>query len=705
VTDIDLLAVRAGMKRARNVDRDAEEDPTLGDAEVGVTRKPCIHTVVRPELVFARNVMLLDRDYRARHAAHLPPIPTPTVLTARFVADAVYAGHGNLSIAAGGARVYTDAGCTTLLLDPDDGLPLTGPHPVRIPNAQLAGAGVTLYVLGGARGALGLRLALDPAAGLVVQGPAPANATVVELTLEASTFRPSSVALVEGQKIAFGKLAGVPPALARSLRCPVTIRQSTPQVPGARLMLRSSAPGVSVHPRERASAVGDADRLGAAQPDADQVLWVQGTAAGAPVWLSLGLELADGTDLDHGDLLKVIPVAQGAVSVGFEWEVNALMVERHHDLDRLRLDTNWEGIPSKGIVFQSTVAALRIEAELPQGRIAESYGEFVLGPAYDHAQLEGQFAELKRVHRAVEVQRLAYVRTPAAIMSREPGRHAEVWMPTGHRVALRLKGTWGGTAQASFAVPLWMLPNFLARFDEGPGDRAKQHAETFAAQVANDLGVHAGREATDLLIGLVAACQYYVEVFRGHPRLGDDDGPKTSLHVMFRTDFHAMYGRLENDRQRSAFAAWCAAHPHRADRLLPAGYSTGGGGFEARGPTIANWLASVIAPGGARHGKDLMSPPAGFPDHHGPEVIKYGMGKLECDGVTGNVIAECRDIPRNVAGFDIFVGAAFGIADDFLLAGNRTWVDHGLEARWGPNPLPVERRFRGLRGDPLGNQP
>jgi hypothetical protein len=657
------MDVEARAKRGREVDHRSLRDPSLANQRRGTTIGRCKRTkkTVVPLLTLEREVLLLDHDYRTLFPAANPasPAPTATGLLLELHGDEAYTGGGTLTIAEGDAAVFTDAGCTAPLA-----------CPATFDGRQLR-AGQPLYVLGRQRGALRFELELDPAndGDTVVDEAASADATIVELAFEASHFMPGGGLLGRGERIVFGKWVGVPAVGAASLRSKVRLRQSRPADLG-HLVVRSSAGRVALY-RNETRTQGEQDQIGLALADQDQELWIEGSSAGAAIWLSLGLELADGTILEHGDLLKVLPVAQDAISVGFEWENTQLQLERQHDADAERRPEQFEGIVSKAIVFESASASMAIDTEVGD---SWSYGEFVLGPAYGYAELEAQLGEVKRVVDAVSLHRLVFVRTPADIMSRRDGEYTKVWMPANHRVALsNVRATWGGTAQATFAVPLWMLSNFLARFGGAPGQRAKDEAERFARALSKDRQNHARRQAGDRLIGLVAACQYYVEVFDGCERINANDGPKTALNVMFRTDFHAMYGLLSSGVEKASFTAWCQQHPARRRRLLPNGYNSGDA-IQREGPTVAAWLKSVVRPVRGDAGKDKMSPPPGFARHTGNHPIKYGMGKLGLDGQTHHVIAECRALFRgNQQSFDAFTQRTFEIAEEFMLSGPRTW--------------------------------
>ena len=618
-----------------------------------------------PVLVIRHSVVLLDRRYRVTYGGPNPPVPTPTPVLLSLGGEAdvdEYPGNGTLTLAAGAVSLYADA----LAL-----------HPVALPsvlNADALRAGVTLYALGDARGAATLQLALDPADGYEVDPPAQATSTVVELTLTPYGYLPEERALTERRKIVNGKVAAVPPAHGRAFRSKVRAAPSSAPDGARQLYLHASGGGIRLYDEAH-------DRMSQAIADQQTDLRMEGSAAGAAVWVGLGLELEDGTRLLYGDCFRATPTTQGATSVGYEWENKGLKVDRRFVNDREaagRLGADeWEGAPSKVTVYSKNGGRMKLDTEVSSDHPPYTYGEFVLGPVYTFADLETQLASLKTFYKAVDLHKVLVTTVPGALHAGDP---PAVWMSAGRNIAVELDGRWGGTAQASVALPLFMLPSYLASYDAGEGRDAQRDAEDAA---------EAATAVDDSVMGLIAAVQYYVRLLRNRAAVNDDDGPKVATPIMFRTDFHSMYASL-SAAQQGAFDVWAGAHGQRGDRLLPNGYKVGDG-FQDRGPTIGTWLDSIRVPD---HGKDAMSPPPGFARHHTNPAIPYGMGVLGVDGTTGNVITEYRPFAANLAGFNAFCAAVLRWANDLLLPGAQTWAVGEVTREYGPVPevLPPRRR-------------
>jgi hypothetical protein len=394
--------------------------------------------------------------------------------------------------------------------------------------------------------------------------------------------------------------------------------------------------------------------LGAGMPNQTMELWLAGALAGQG-WLGLGLVLADGTVLHNGDCLKLRCVDQHAISAGFEWECHDLMLERftqwsaaqHHasQSDRdvrkvLSVDPTRqmpvgeaEGLPSKAIAYRSAVPGMMVAAEVSPE--LDVYGEFVLGVAYDCAALTNQAREIVRMARHLMENKSIVTRSPEQVMNRN---HPLVqWCPIGERFVVRTTsravGIGTGTPQGSFGVPLWMLPSLLRILDKGE--------ESLAAINAGEDLAEADHLADDMVLGLVIACEYYIQCLVDSPPSADDDGPKAQVPVMLRTDFCAMFGLLDIGQQ-ARFAAWATNHAWRG-RPVPgwpqypqaAAYLV-----EANPCTIGRWLDTIQAP--LVDGKDALSPPAPYWRHDTGQLIPYAMGKMELDGTTNHVIAEWR---------------------------------------------------------------
>lgn len=634
---------------------------------------------VWPLVVMRHPVVLLDRRYRQTHAGSNAPVPTPTpvLLSLDGLAGVEnYGGNGILTLTAGTVRLYTDA---------------LAQNPVALPHAMNADAlrvGVTLYVLGDVAGAATLALALDPAAGFDVDPPAQDTSTVVELTLTPYSYLPEERALTEQRKIVNGKLAAVPPAHGRAFQSKVRAAQSSAPDGGRQLYLHASGGGIRLYD-------GAHDRMTQAIADQQTDLWMEGSAAGAEVWVGLGLRLADGTRLLYGDCFRATPTIQGATSVGYEWENKGLLVDRRFVGDRCRQDRadknllrqrDWEGAPSKVTVYSQNGGRMKLDTEVSTDHPPFTYGEFVLGPVYTFGQLETQLASLKAFYKAADFHGILVTPVPAPLLAGDP---PAPWMAAGGNIAVELAGGWGGTAQASVALPLFLLPVYLGSYGAEEGRAAQRDAEDAAEA---DLVVD------DPVMGLIAAVQYYVRLLRNRAAIQDDDGPKVATPIMFRTDFASMYAAL-SAAQQGAFDTWAGAHGQRADHLLPHGYAVGNG-VEPQGPAIGAWLDSIRLPA---HGKDAMSPPPGFARHHTNPAIPYGMGVLGLDGTTGNVITEYRPFADNLAGFNAFCDAVFRWARELLLPGAQTWAKvGGVHGEYGPpdEDLPPRQRGRAVHYTP-----
>lgn len=640
-----------------------DQDPNQDVAPCSVAKQPKVDVEVWPVLDIAHPVVLRDRRYRVTYAGSQAPTPTPTRLDLSL--DGApgyhhYAGQGTLTVTAGQGRLYTDAQAQ----HPIGGLPYQR-------TADQLRAGVTLYALGDQVGALTLRLALTPAAGFVVGGPAQVSPTVVELTLTPHSYVLESRALTEQRKIRNGQLAAVAAPGGYTQKTEVVVSASNPAVAGSVLRVSRSAGRV----RLLDGNAPPADQVGQNLQNQQTTLNLEGSQAGAAVWVSLGLVLQDGTHLQHGDCFRAIPVDQPATSVGFEWEIKALHVDRRFQNDRYVnagsvLDEEaWEGAPSKVTVYSRGGGAMKLDTEVSAGLHPYTYGEFVLGPARTYAELETQLGYMKDFIDVVKRHRKVRTAVPADIPNRNvPGS----WMQQNDHVAVELmQGGWRGTAQASVGLPLFLLPAYLAAYGGVEGVDAQRDAEDAAE----------GATAVDhQVMGLIAAVRYYARLFLGRAAIHDDDGPKVATPIMFRSDFHSMWASLSG-AQQNAFRVWAQARPNRAQRLLPHGYSTGGGGFQNQGPTLGEWLDSIEVPD---HGKDALSPPPGFARHHTNPAIPYGMGVMGLDNVTGNVVSEYRAFAAN-PGYNAFCHEVFRWADVLMLPGNQTWEKSEITQEWGPH--------------------
>jgi hypothetical protein len=594
-------------------------------------------------------VMLLDRHYDERFPRVRPPRPTPTGVTLNFEiveGSGPYTGRGRLSITEGEASFFTDPKATRPAVQ----------TPIVIENNELQGK--VFYLLGEAAGAVTVQLKLEPAGGFVVDDPATDAAEVVMLTLNVSSYDPQPRLLIDRRKLVNGRMLGVPSQGAIALRSSVeTLLCDAPQ--GMLVVLHQ--------PQARCGASdnqwpeqGELDRAGQGLSNQDHQLWLYGRQAG-DYFLGLGLHVSQNTVLLYGDCAHIVIVPQHAISVGFEYEVPGLKVEKRHDGRGMSLrETEWEGLPSKSKAWVSATGGLRLDTEVG----AETYGEFVLGPYYDYAGLDVGLQQLEAFQSLFSRSPYTCEKILAApIYKTNPGEEQQVFMGSGEKVTLvnRYKN-WAGTCQATFAIPIWILPVFLANLDATNGPAAKAAAENAADHDEN---------VDDAVMGMIASCEYYILCFTSPAYQSANDGPKTMAAVMFRTDFCSMYGSL-TAAQQLAFQTWAQAHAPGV--LLAGGYSVGGAP-QAQGPQIVDWLTSIWNP---NDGKDLLSPPPGFPRHHTNQRIPYAMGLLGLDPITGNVIAEFRAFGQ-ANSLKAFARLVAGAAQNYLLSGQPGPILTGLE--------------------------
>jgi hypothetical protein len=124
---------------------------------------------------------------------------------------------------------------------------------------------------------------------------------------------------------------------------------------------------------------------------------------------------------------------------------------------------------------------------------------------------------------------------------------------------------------------------------------------------------------------------------RHRPAAGED--PKYAFPMMPRTDFGSMFTSLKGETQALLVELWGSGTLLRnigeaigtdvTDPLFVKGYRQEDKGHNV-GPTINEWLASVFRGGG---GKDLLSPPPGFPRHVYDDETKQpeGLGAMGPD--------------------------------------------------------------------------
>lgn len=645
------------IKKARALDSKARTTTTLRDRPEGAPEIECpekrkVRARARAQLNVDEAILL------NKQRGTMPPPTTSTLQVGVLEVDGHYGGDATLSVVGvGRVAVYLEAGCINLVA-----AVLDDHTPLLIPSLVLR-ANTVLHLRGSLNGAMAFTLTLAPQDGFTIPTAPPVNSEVVELTLNASRRGRPGDALPDSLRIDHGHILPIPQVPLAAPRASLQLAASndgstlvmSAAVP-ARLILYNHAQNVTL------------DQFGVQAAGARQ-FWIAATAANAPLWVDAGLVLLNGTVLRNGDCVRYEPVALQAISLGFECECNSLLVQARHNeggAEALMRKTAWLNVPSKSTVYVSTNVAvgnrMRIDVEMAD---PTSYGEFVLGPLYSYAHLEGACGEMRRIQDFIDQHRVTVSQTHPRIMDTNDGHFNEEWAPANSKVTLsNTNGGWGGTAQATFAVPIWMLPEMLGDLDNAYGAAAQQLAEL--------------TPYSERVYGLVAAVDYYLRCLGPLiPRITDKDGPKTCTPVMFRSDFHAMYLELPGP-ERLAFSAWAGAHASRALRMMPGGSAVP---HCTQGPTVGDWLDSIILPG--VDGKDRMSPPPGFARHNPvTQEIRYGMGMLECDDVTHHVIAEFRSL-GNANNLDAFLRLAFAFAERCGLAGPLTWTN-AVGGNWGP---------------------
>jgi hypothetical protein len=355
---------------------------------------------------------------------------------------------------------------------------------------------------------------------------------------------------------------------------------------------------------------------------------------------------------DGGALQRVRVDGPAAVvqrAVGFEWEVDAITL---HEVTEARDAEKPAELPSKAVAFRRGGVRLEVDS---------GHGEFVTEPAETMNQVEAQLEVIGQVIDDLQAaeQRTLYMTAPDVIVFTDDstGQLGQAWMNKGDWIQVRLTGPATGTFQATSGVKFSasaLLTELRASVEHHEKSEKQLWLKDFdTAEKA------AGKAAGSGTRTLIVAVEYFIAACRG----GDpsaEDGPKTWMPLLLRTDFRSMYRALTlADKQE--FRKWAVG---RADgsRLCPGGYK-GADGNKHAGPTLHEWLASIVASAAQGSGnreadKDLMSPPPGFKRHltrqakqqdasEGKPVadpIPYAMGLYELD--KGEIIAERRSMTR-----------------------------------------------------------
>lgn len=140
--------------------------------------------------------------------------------------------------------------------------------------------------------------------------------------------------------------------------------------------------------------------------------------------------------------------------------------------------------------------------------------------------------------------------------------------------------------------------------------------------------------------------------------------PKYAFPLMYRTDFKSMFASLSAQSQTQMRDLWnsdaiLAGFATIGDTLykgfgldkpvFPGGYTSeerteAGSKKRMKGPKVSDWLASIFTGGG---GKDLLSPPPGFPPHgdhpeglgaHGTDRNQPALSLFELRNLTNNEV-------------------------------------------------------------------
>jgi hypothetical protein len=338
-------------------------------------------------------------------------------------------------------------------------------------------------------------------------------------------------------------------------------------------------------------------------------------------------------------------------SVGFEWEVDQLHLTEVTKADDPKVPAQ---LPSKAVAFHKGGVRLEVDS---------GHGEFVTEPADTIAQLQAQLAVMSEIVAALRTGQPIFLSAPGDIVHTDHDKRGEVWMPKGEWIQAKLNGkTMSGLPQATSGIDNDQEALLEALFSstELLPNRERKSWETDLTRASET----ANKAENPKVQTLVLAVEYLIAACRSGAS-DAQDGPKTWMPLMLRTDFRSMFLALEDHEQRE-FREWTNSPERpRNEFLCPGGYRANSG--HEKGPTIGAWLDSICDGrkdrNKERHAdKDLMSPPPGFEQHLTDQAkaadrdgnqpvavpIPYAMGLMGLDGDL--IVGERRQITSQ-AGF------------------------------------------------------
>lgn len=271
------------------------------------------------------------------------------------------------------------------------------------------------------------------------------------------------------------------------------------------------------------------------------------------------------------------------------------------------------------------------------------------------AQLDLIEAEARKLESVQGEATVTYA-TPNPVLSDTDG---SVIKQTGTKVTVRHTGTVRGKIQATAGRRLSELSAFIIEYGGASGQ--------------STLDAIQGLGAVGNALPLLHLVNYYIVSLKPGNK-NDTEGPKTLLQVMSRTDFHSAYRQLD-DNEKASFQTCIDYHGAagtmgdlRSQRICPGSYQ-GPAGAKYQGPLVGDWLDSIVlgdpanednepidrdndGEGHRGYGRDLMSPPRGYPAHRLGRHFTYAMGRFGC-ATDGALLLEVRaikaDITYNVA--------------------------------------------------------